>query len=198
MGVFGAQFEIRILGYIGVELDLLYADESGSSEISVTDLNTNVQQVFTINVGHSAFHMPLLLKAAIPSKTATPIFFLGPEFVIPSDDADFSIDGTNGTDTAYGAYTESYSMFAFGLGVEFNLPTAGVDMRIPLTIRGAYNPGFGSREEITRHEPAAPRPGCTSWNAIHADAQTCGLTREEYATTWEWNVRAQIGTTVNF
>ena len=181
--VIGAQLELRVLGYFGVEMDLLYASESGTTEISVTDLGTGELTTFDINVGHSAFHLPLLFKLAIPGENATPVFFLGPEFVIPNEDADFEIEGENTTDVTYAAHTEDYTMFAFGFGVEFNLPTKGVDMRIPFTIRGGYNPGNGdSREDLVRFEPADAPP----------------LTRESYLTSWDWTVRAQIGTTVNF
>ena len=178
MGVIGAQLELRILGYVGIEMDLLYASEHGSTEISVTDLNTMQTTAFNISIGHGAFHLPLLLKAAIPGETATPFFFIGPEFVIPEEDASAEIEGTNDTEVVYGAYTEDYTMVAFGLGVEINLPTKGVDMRIPLSIRAGYNPGVGSRNEMTRGGPP--------------------FANEEFSTAWEWTIRAQLGTSVNF
>ncbi len=179
----GLALELRFLGYFGVEMNVLYASESGSADLTVTDLGTNTSTQFEVDIGHGAVHVPLLLKGAVPGKVATPFFMLGPEFVIPNDDADVELTGINTTATTYSAYTKNYTMFAFGFGLEFNLPTPKVDMRIPLSIRGAYNPGVKNRrEDRTRWKPDAGPP----------------LTEESFATVWQYTVRAQLGLSVNF
>jgi len=162
---------------------VLYAAERGSADLSVTDFAAMSSTQFEVEIGHGAVHVPLLFKAALPGKTATPFLLVGPEFVMPNDEADVTITGTNTTPTSYTAFTESYTMVAFGLGIEFNLPTPKVDMRIPLSLRGGYNPGVSNRrDERTRWQPESGPP----------------LTEESFSTAWQYTIRAQLGLTVNF
>ena len=179
----GPTLELRFFGYVGIELDILFASDSGSATMTVINLATNDQAPFDIEIGHSAVSVPLLLKLAIPGEVITPFGFLGPMFVDPGDEADFAV--TSGTMTGpveYAAYTESYTMFAFGFGLEFNLPIRAVDLRIPLALRGAVNPGIAQeREARTRHEPADGVP-----------------TKESFATVFQYNVGGQLGLAVHF
>ncbi|MEZ4445321.1 MAG: hypothetical protein R3B72_39980 [Polyangiaceae bacterium] len=190
--VVGAQLELRFLGYFGVEVDFLYASEAGKTEITVTDGVTNQVNQFTMSIGHGSLHVPLLLKGAIPGERVTPIFLLGPEFVVPNEEPRFDIEGSNNTGTLYGAYTNPYTMVAFGLGLEVNLPVDAVDLRIPLSVRGGFNPGVGdTREDRIRYKPSSgpvPVP----------DSVTPRLTEELYDTSFQWTVRAQLGLSVNF
>jgi hypothetical protein len=179
----GASFEIRLLGYFGVELDLMHAHEAGAADITVNDLATNQVSSFEVEIGHDALHVPLLFKGCLPGKVVTPLIFIGPEFVIPSDRADAQELGVNATTTTHTAHTEDYTMFAYGIGFEFNLPSPTVDLRIPLTIRGGYNPSVSDvREERARHTPASGPP----------------FSEISYSTAWKHTARAQLGMTINF
>lgn len=181
----GAQLEVRFFGYVGVELDILYMGENGDTTITVRDVVNNGINEFDINIGHSAVHVPLLLKGVYPTKWLSPMIMLGPEFVSPQGKARFSIDGSNNTPTGYGAYTgPSYTMFAFGVGAEINLPVPLLDLRLPMSIRGAYNPGVGN----ARADRVVGVPS--------SDPNT--LTVEYFKTEWEWNVRFQAGVSANF
>ena len=179
--VIGPQIELRFLGYFGIEVDFLYASENGSTEIEVFDEVTRQTTTFTMSLGHGALHVPILFKGAIPGEVATPVFFIGPE-VVKTGGSRFEQKGTNETGVRYGAYTRNYTMLAFGLGLEFNLPTKGADLRIPLTLRGGYNPSVGdSREE-----------------RVHAFPDEGDVAVERFDTAWQWTARAQIGLQVAF
>ena len=106
-----------------------------------------------------------------------------PQFVFPSDKADFAIEnGENIGQLAYSAYTESYTLFTFGLGVEINLPIKEVDLRIPFTVRGAYNPGVSDqRSERATHGPA---------DQVIAE--------ESFSTAFKYMVGGQLGLAVHF
>ncbi len=182
----GASFELRLLGYGGIEVDVLSAHEHGSADITVTKLSatqTASQSTFKVKIGHSAVHVPLLFKGAVPGKIVTPVFFLGPEFVMPSKDADFENEGDNLSNTAHTAYTEKYTMFAFGLGLEFNLPIPKVDIRIPLSLRGGYNPS------VSNHR------GDRMIGTQRADGT---FSEMSYSTSWQWTGRGQLGLAVHF
>ena len=179
--VIGPQIELRFLGYFGIEVDFLYASENGSTEIEVFDEVTRQTSTFTMSLGHGALHVPILFKGAIPGEVATPVFFIGPE-VVKTGGPRFEQKGTNETGVRYGAYTRNYTMLAFGLGLEFNLPTKGADLRIPLTLRGGFNPSVGdSREE-----------------RVHAFPDEGDIAMERFDTAWQWTARAQIGLQVAF
>jgi len=181
----GAQLEVRFLGYVGVEMDILYVGENGDTTITVRNVVDGGVNEFDLNIGHSAVHVPLLLKGVYPGRWFSPMVMLGPEFVAPQGNARFSIDGQNNTPTQYGAYTvDGYTMFAFGIGAEINLPTPFVDLRLPISLRGAYNPGIGG----SRSDRVV---------AIEGDDPTI-LGAEFFSTTWEWNVRLHAGLTANF
>ena len=179
----GPTMELRFLGYVGVEVDILFASESGVAEMRSLDPVTAEESTFDIVIGHSAVHVPLLFKAVAPGKIASPMIFLGPVFVLPGDNADFAVEnGENVGQLDYSAYTESYTMFMFGLGVEVNLPIKEVDMRIPFTIRGGYNPGVSDeRSERATHGPAEGT-----------------ITEESFSTAWKYAVGAQLGLSVHF
>jgi hypothetical protein len=110
---------------------------------------------YTIEIGHDAVHLPLLLKGSIPGEYVQPILFLGPEFVFPSD-PHFAVLESNvpggGLATSvggpnYSASTADYTMFTFGLGLEIMLPIPSVDIRIPFSLRGSYNPGASDKRD---------------------------------------------------
>ncbi|MEM6790931.1 MAG: hypothetical protein AAF715_25655 [Myxococcota bacterium] len=181
----GAQFEVRFLGYVGVEMDFLYVGENGSTTITVLDHVTRQETEFDINIGHRALHVPLYLKGVFPGRWFSPMVMIGPEFVSPLGAARFSIEGENNTPTRYGAFAaDGYTMIGFGIGGELNLPIPFVDLRLPISLRGAYNPGAGD----TRTERVIAVAG--------DEPQT--LAAEFFSTAFEWNVRLHAGLSANF
>ncbi|MEQ9320936.1 MAG: hypothetical protein RIF41_17370 [Polyangiaceae bacterium] len=182
----GLMFEVRFLGYVGLELDVLFQSDRGTADLESTtrDANGNIinREEFTIKIGHRATHLPLLIKGALPGKFVTPVVFLGPEFVIPGDAECEERCTNNPSGTRYGAFSESYTAFAFGLGLEVNLPIPKADIRIPLSLRGNYVPSVaGTRDE----------------RANHTDNGT-NLTSEEFSTKWKFQAAGTFGAAWHF
>ena len=180
---FGPFLELRFFGYVGLELDILFASEQGSATMSVENISTAELTEFDIKIGHSSLNLALLFKVAIPSESVSPVAFIGPLFVSPGDEPDFAItSGTNASPIEYGAFSRPYTMLCFGLGAEINLPVEAVDLRIPLTLRGAVNPGLSQlREERVRFEPTDGIP-----------------TKEIFKTEFQYTVGAQLGLAAHF
>ncbi len=181
----GPTFELRFLGYFGVEVDILVQSDSGSAELEVSQINNNnIQQgKFRVEIQQDAIHVPLLFKGAIPGRIVTPVLFLGPEFVLPnaasSEITEGSIPGFH--NVTYGAMmAESYTAFIFGLGLEFNLPIPYVDVRIPLNLRGTINPGLSDQR--------IDREGRTGTNPVSVT----------YSTEWQYQAVANLGLSVHF
>ncbi len=131
----GVQLNAMYKGAIGMELDLLYSHDSGTGKITVDS------QEFHLTLSQGAFHIPLLVKAAIPLKSVRPFILVGPEFVLPGDpEAEKDSDAVV---TKYSAWADPYINLQAGFGFEFVLPVSGVDLRIPLSFRYSGNFGTG-------------------------------------------------------
>ncbi|MBW2455570.1 MAG: hypothetical protein JRI68_13705 [Deltaproteobacteria bacterium] len=189
----GAMIDLRFFDYVGVELDILRQSESGTATMTVTDMADHSVTTFEIEIGHTAWHLPLLLKASLPLLYVRPHLVLGPEFVLP-DDAEYS-EGTNTSTATFGAVSESYTLFTLGLGMEIELPAAAPleAVRIPLSLRGSVYPGISDRRfersaTLTVGEPDPAAPGA------YADP----LQREEYRTTFQYQVVATFGLSLHF
>jgi hypothetical protein len=185
---FGPTLDIRFLGFVGIEMDILFTRDVGEADMEFTRTGPDGSDKFdyTIEIGHDAVHLPLLLKGSIPGEYVQPILFLGPEFVFPSD-PHFAVLESNvpGGGTAAGvggpvygtAATESYTMFTFGLGLEIMLPIPSVDIRIPFSLRGSYNPGASDkRDERGDHV-----------------VNGTDLQSENFATNWKFQAVANFG-----
>jgi hypothetical protein len=147
----GLALDLRILPFIGLELDILRKSDKGTGTYNNVD--------FTI--GGGATHVPILAKFLLPSPLVAPFAILGGEFVSPSDgDAEAK---ANGITAPVPQWANSYWMFTFGLGMEIKLPLPVVDIRIPISLRGSITPGASS-DAIDRSRPTAT-PGLFSYNA---------------------------------
>lgn len=189
---FGPMLDVRFLGYVGLEMDILFTKDRGEADLEFSVTNGTATQSFdyTIEIGHSAVHLPLLLKGSIPGEWVQPVLFLGPEFVFPGD-AEFSVLESNAPGggvpsgaATYGATAESYTMFTFGFGLEVMLPIPSVDIRIPFSLRGSYNPGVSAK----RDERSDPPP----------TANGTDLTRETFKTDWKFQAVANFGAAWHF
>ena len=140
----GLMLDGRILdGLLGLEVDVMRTSDKGSGTVN---FSTNIAgQTFSTSIkqtiGQSAWHVPILAKITFPSPLIAPMVFIGPELVFPgSGSSDPSSEG------AYQlkAHADNYVMVTFGAGVEIKLPLPILDLRIPLGIRGSYNPSAPS------------------------------------------------------
>ena len=194
----GGFIDVRFIDYIGFEFGVLHMTDKGSAEITITELASGTQSNFDINLKQNALHMPLLLKASVPGVLAQPVFFVGPEFVGPLpackvDSADRAtkpecqaevVATTPGASlgTKYGIITQNSVNVMFGLGAEFKLPIPNVDIRIPLTFRGAFNPGVSSKRDDREKDTVTGNL----------------LERVDYVTNWKFAVYGNIGTSIHF
>ncbi len=189
----GAMIDLRFFDYVGVELDILRQSESGTATMTVTDMTDGSQTTFEIEIGHTAWHLPLLLKASLPLLYVRPHLVLGPELVVPGD-AELT-EGTNTSTATFGAVSESYTLFTLGLGMEIELPAPAPleAVRIPFSLRGSVYPGISDRRversaTLTVGEPDPNAP----------DAYPDPLEREEYRTTFQYQVVANFGLSLHF
>ena len=196
----GGFIDVRFIDYVGFEFGVLQMTDKGSAELTITERSSGSQARFDVNLKQSALHMPLLLKAAVPGVIAQPLFFVGPEFVVPlanckSDNADratnpecqaevVSKTGGSTLGTKYGIITQNSINVMFGLGAEFKLPIPKVDIRIPLTMRGSINPGVSSKR-VDRETDTLNAMGTL-------------LERVDYVTNWKFAAYANIGMSVHF
>lgn len=128
-------------GIVGLELQLFGSVDKGDGSLQFN----NIELDFT--VGQTALHLPILLRAAVPVAPVRPFVFGGPEIVFPGEaevtDKKYNFPNVALFKPQPGAHADTYVAWAFGLGFEFMLPIDGVDLRIPLTLRGVLNPGAG-------------------------------------------------------
>lgn len=138
----GLNFIASYRGIIGLELGFMFSAERATG--SVADLD------FT--VGQTAFHLPILLRLAVPlEKGVRPFIFGGPDIVFPGDAEVTNVDerlkavqvGVAGQPLQPfdpQAKADTYMTWAVGVGFEFLMPVDGQDFRIPLTLRANLNP----------------------------------------------------------
>jgi opacity protein-like surface antigen len=129
----GLALDFRYAGIIGLELGVIFTSEQAKGEVN--DLN--------ITLSHSATHVPVMLKIAAPTELIRPYAMIGWQFSFVSDSkADFE-----GNTQQFSAKDEDYSGLAFGFGFEIALPIEGVDLRIPISVRGAWNTSITDKAE---------------------------------------------------
>jgi hypothetical protein len=138
----GVQLNAMYRGFIGMQLDLLFSQDNGQGEITIND-GTPAATEIKLEMSQGAFHIPLMVKAAIPLKSVRPFLLLGPEFVIPGD-PEMTTDPSLAQ--ALKAEADPYINLTTGFGFEFLVPAEGVDLRIPLSIRGSFN--FGTADDV--------------------------------------------------
>lgn len=132
----GLVLDGRVLeGILGLEVDILRSRDSGNGE------DTYMGRARKHTLGQTSWHVPVLLKATVPSPLVAPQFFLGPEFVFPST-PESKLDPADGFSLR--AKADSYVMITAGVGLEIKLPLPVIDIRVPIALRASYNPGVPS------------------------------------------------------
>ncbi len=165
-------------GIVGLETGLLFSLDQGTGTINIAGV-----QDIDYTIGQNAWHVPLVLKVSAPLKAVRPFGYFGVEWAFVSDVAVQGRDPDNAATAALvDVEADDYWLMAFGAGLEFLIP-AGVDLRIPLTLRGAYNPGVGDKAiDRMSVEPE----GCGT-------ASTGGCSTLVYNTEWKWHAAVSLG-----
>lgn len=135
-GAIGATVEARALGFIGLETGFHVSFDNGSGNEEIN--NPQGVRLLTVNQDQrtTAFHIPILLKLAIPFPVITPVFGLGVEVVSQSNsEIEYDVESFNANREIE---TSTYTLFMFTAGLEFKVQ----QIRIPLELRLGYNVGF--------------------------------------------------------
>ncbi|MCC6213391.1 MAG: outer membrane beta-barrel protein [Polyangiaceae bacterium] len=141
----GVAFDLRVLPWFGVEIDLLRTTDEGTGEYSLTVPGRTLK--FDLTIGQDAWHLPVLAKLAVPSPVVSPVFLLGAERVFPGE-ATMKVENDLGvTIPQLSAEVDGYWMITGGAGVEIALPLPVLDLRIPFSLRASWNPGVSDELE---------------------------------------------------
>jgi hypothetical protein len=132
----GLMADVRVLGFVGLEVDFIKKTDKGHGDIDLT-LN-GTKTTTTVEIAHDAWHIPVLLKGSIPLPLLAPFIVIGPEFVRTSNATASPDVVAGGTVVKTDATTSNYTMWTAGLGAEVKLPIPGLDIRIPISFRGSY------------------------------------------------------------
>ena len=158
-------------GIVGLELGVYNSVDHGTGEIN------NVE--FTI--GQSAWHIPLMLRVAVPAESVRPFLSLGIDFVLPGEAEVTDVELPALADRL-GAEADSYVAWTMGFGFEFRLPTEQ-DLRIPLAFRWNYHSVGDTAED--RLGP---------FDCGTADLDFCANPKQQvFKTEWQHQVVASLG-----
>jgi hypothetical protein len=148
-GGVGLMLDARAFQAIGVEVDLYY----GMAERGKGDLSVGGIQSYTIKVGQSALHVPILLKGTLPVGSVRPFLAIGPELVFPGKSEAVVTPTPPAGGTTFAADAASYVLFTAALGAEIRLPIPKLDIRIPFSLRASKN--FATSDKIVDRRTAA-------------------------------------------
>lgn len=160
----GFSLDVRAFEIVGLEFNALRTGDYGKGEVEFPGVTIDVE------VGQSAWHFPVFLKLVYPGELVRPSLMVGMEFVKP-DKQETTV--TPDVAELLTVDSEDYSLLAFGLGLEVVLPIEGVDLRIPISFRGAINLDTADRTE-ERFVMEGSRVGFRSEWQYHAGV-TLGL-----------------------
>lgn len=136
-GGFGLMVDARFFKLIGLEVDAIRSSDHGTGDVTFNGFTTHV------TIGQAAWHIPILAKVAFDMPLVVPLVFIGPEIVAPSKSS-VSTDPSLAA-AGFAQTVDTYVMLTFGGGIEIKLPIPVIDLRIPVTIRGSWNPGVSSK-----------------------------------------------------
>ena len=163
-GMFGAgaaggpALDIRYKRVVGLETALYFTNDSAQGTNDVKRPNGDQFGTITQSQSTTALHIPVLLKASVPSDNVRPVFGAGLEFVsqqsseleYTSDDLESEAQARNDHNSVAPA---SYTLLQFTAGVEID---AG-PLRIPIELRAGYNLGwndtFSDRVDVPSQDP---------------------------------------------
>lgn len=165
-------------GIVGLETGALFVFEQGAGTLNI---GGTLEVDYTL--GQNAVHVPLLLKVAAPLQTMRPFGYFGIEWAFVSDAEVQKRDPDSAAASALvGVEADDYWLLAFGAGFEFMIP-AGVDLRIPLTFRGAWNPNVGDK--------ASDRMRTVPEDCGSRSTSPC--TQFVYSTEWQYQAAVSLG-----
>lgn len=127
----GLSAELRFRGFLALQIDLILSSDRGVGYIDL----------LRVSVGQTSLHVPILAKVIYPGEAVRPSFALGADLVFPQALSISTDPLLPATATTFAIQAGPYAMLMAALGVEFILPFKNVDLRVPVSLRGAINPG---------------------------------------------------------
>lgn len=175
----GLMLDVRYRDIVGLEIDVLRTKDRGHGTLTLNGRD------FEIDIGQSAWHVPIYAKLVAPMPTVRPMVFAGVDLVFPSS-ASATVTNDDLLVTDVGAYNDSYTMLGGGIGVEICLPVEGIDLRIPVTLRGALNTGVTDQLD----------------DRVKTNVEQVGngyaLRRIDYDSSWKYEAQATLGVSAHF
>ncbi|MCU0682397.1 MAG: hypothetical protein MUF34_09105 [Polyangiaceae bacterium] len=172
---FGGFVEARLLGLVGLEIDLLSSSDYGKGDVTLNNAE------YTIEIGQRAWHLPVLAKGVIPLPLLAPFIVVGPEFVFSSS-PDASVD-PKGYPAVVSARNDGYTLLTAGLGLEIKPPIPKLDIRIPFSLRASFNPGS---------------PDTIGGRARYEGGGVLTATSANYLSEWKYRAYAMVGVGLHF
>lgn len=161
-------------GIAALETQVVRSFDGGAGNITYDNVP------YEFEMGQTAWHVPLLLKLSPPTHPVRPFVFGGPEWVFP-ESAVFEFSGGNVRDD-WDAIADDYRGWTFGLGLDVIIPAGDHEVRVPIALKGNYNPGLGtSAEERTELR------NCTVDRGL-ADCEV-----QAYRSEWQWQAFVTVG-----
>ena len=130
-----------------------------------------------VTLNQTTMHIPISLRAGIPSGSVRPSIFGGVDFVNPSD-AGLEVPPQYSASIS-GVESERYIAGRFGFGLDFAITDA---LSVPLRLVGVYAPT--SREDLSER--------------VIIDEINGNAVVMRYISKWEWQARLMLGVTYEF
>ncbi len=170
----GISAQIRWRKFLALETNLFLSSDHGFAYIDLV----------RVEIGQSAWHLPLMAKAYYPFETVLPYIMLGVEFVQPvtlrANTAPLLPPGA----TRIGSRAGSYMHILMGLGIEIKLPIQDVDLRIPIGLRMGINPSTPDAARERADYTIRPGPPFEVDTVI-------------FSSEWQYQVHATLGLSIH-
>jgi hypothetical protein len=169
VGGMGLMLDVRAFGVIGLEADLYYSfSDKGKGDL------TFGSQTFVIEIGQSALHLPILLKATLPFGPVRPFLGIGPELVFPGQSSLAVTPAVPSGSSLAGATASTYVLLTAAIGAEIRLPLKKLDVRIPFSLRFGKN--FATGDNLAdRRTSSVSSTGVVSNIAYKSEWELQGL-----------------------
>ena len=174
-GGFGLSLGYMYRGRLGCEVDATITYDQASGTYKEIEGRRS-----DLTLSHWALHVPVMLKGALPYPRWRPFIMAGPEIVLP-----WGAGATLEQDILVNpirARADRHVLLALALGAEIRLPVRGYDVRVPVSLRGSYN-------------PKTPPKAKDRVDGIEQGADGGELV---FLAEWQWQVRVTAGVTLWF
>jgi hypothetical protein len=170
----GLAIEGRAFGFVGAEIDVIMRRDTARSEFDLDGVE------YPFQIAQNAWHIPIFLKFIMPNGVVRPNAFGGGELIFPGTPA---VTQPDGFATPLTATNQAYQAWAFGWGLEIVPRELPIDLRFPISFRGAYNTGVG------------PSSADRATYTIGPEGLIEGI---EYQSVWQWHASVTAGVSVFF